>query len=179
MKLFIFAFVVLMISLISAECNETQVDINSASLEDMMKITGLGGTGATAQKVIDARPFSSLDDLTRVSGIKEGKLSSIKSQGLACINEDDENAEIENQTADVEINASSNNDVIVENVEEKTNKTPQIIKLNADAAKDIKSGGNSEQIKKNAVYGLVIFCIFLGLLLALKIKKGRTEKNEF
>ena len=43
------------------------VDINSASLEQLDEITSVGPS--TAQKIIDGRPFSSVDDLLKVKGI--------------------------------------------------------------------------------------------------------------
>ncbi|PIR86783.1 MAG: hypothetical protein COU11_03705 [Candidatus Harrisonbacteria bacterium CG10_big_fil_rev_8_21_14_0_10_49_15] len=64
-------------------CVEGQVDINTASLEELQKIIGVGP--ATAPKIIDARPFSSVEDLVRVSGIAEGRLVDILEQGLACV----------------------------------------------------------------------------------------------
>ena len=35
--------------------------------------------------LIRLRPFSSVDDLTRIDGIGPGRLSDIKEQGLACV----------------------------------------------------------------------------------------------
>ncbi|MCX6723919.1 MAG: helix-hairpin-helix domain-containing protein [Candidatus Staskawiczbacteria bacterium] len=61
-----------------------QVNINTASLAQLDEITGVGP--ATAQKIIDARPFSSVDDLLRVKGIGPKTLQKIKDQGLACVN---------------------------------------------------------------------------------------------
>lgn len=60
------------------------VDINSASLQQLDEITGVGP--ATAQKIINARPFSSVDDLLRVKGIGSKTLQKIKDQGVACVN---------------------------------------------------------------------------------------------
>jgi len=60
------------------------VDVNTASLQQLDEITGIGPV--LAQRIVDARPFSSLDDLLRVSGIGPKTLQKIKDQGLACIN---------------------------------------------------------------------------------------------
>ena len=59
------------------------VDINNASLEELQTITGIGSV--YSQRIIDARPFSSIDDLLRVNGIGEKTLQKIKDQGLAYV----------------------------------------------------------------------------------------------
>lgn len=62
---------------------EEKVDINTASLEELDKITGIGP--ALAQRIVDARPFNSVDELIKVKGIGEKTLQKIKDQGLACV----------------------------------------------------------------------------------------------
>ncbi len=59
------------------------IDINSASLSELDQITSVGP--AIAQRIIDARPFTSVDDLLRVNGIGEKTLQKIKDQGLAYV----------------------------------------------------------------------------------------------
>jgi len=63
---------------------ETKININSALLSELDQITGVGP--ATAQKIIDNRPYNSLDDLLKVKGIGPATLEKIKTQGLACVN---------------------------------------------------------------------------------------------
>ena len=63
--------------------NSTCLNINTASQQDLEKLTGIGPV--LAQRIIEARPFSSLDDLVKVSGIAQTKLAQIKEQNLACL----------------------------------------------------------------------------------------------
>lgn len=60
-------------------------EINTATVQQLDEITGIGPV--LAQRIIDARPFSSVDDLLRVKGIGEKTLQKIKDQGLAYIEE--------------------------------------------------------------------------------------------
>lgn len=61
------------------------VDINSASFEDLQQILHIGPTRAS--ELISLRPFSSVNDLSRINGIStEGvRLGEIRAQGLACL----------------------------------------------------------------------------------------------
>lgn len=182
--LLILVFVFLMAD-VFAICEEGQININSASLEEMMKITGLGGTGITAKNVIASRPFSSLDDLTRVSGIKEGKLALIKQQGLACVDEEIENSEdnfeendsAEEETEEVEIEdyVEETGNLIYENFSQETSEEElSPISLNS---KSIKSEDNNDNLKRNlALGGIVTFCVIFGALFFLKTRR---RKNEF
>ncbi|MDO8524789.1 MAG: helix-hairpin-helix domain-containing protein [bacterium] len=60
------------------------VDINTATLSQLDKLTGIGPM--YAQGIIDSRPYSSVDDLLRVKGIGPATLQKIKSQDFACVN---------------------------------------------------------------------------------------------
>lgn len=83
MKKYLFAimFVLILPAFVSAA---ERVDINTASLEQLETLTGIGAV--KAQAIIDSRPFSSVDDLLKVKGIGEKTLQKIKEQGLACVN---------------------------------------------------------------------------------------------
>lgn len=59
------------------------ININTASLQQLDNLQGIGPV--LAQRIIDARPFSSVDDLIKVKGIGQKVLEKIKEQGLACI----------------------------------------------------------------------------------------------
>ena len=60
-----------------------KIDINAASLEDLVKIIHIGET--RARELISLRPFSSLDELIKIKGIGEARLKDIKEQSLAWI----------------------------------------------------------------------------------------------
>ncbi len=51
------------------EGNQTCISINSATLEELDSLDGVGPS--TAQKIIDSRPYTILEDLLNVSGIGE------------------------------------------------------------------------------------------------------------
>ena len=64
-------------------CSVGQVDVNSASVEELQLIIQIGPVRAA--DLINKRPFFSLDDLVRIDGIGPSRLADIKAQGLACI----------------------------------------------------------------------------------------------
>lgn len=183
MKKFVLVFIFL-IPFISAVCEVGQIDINVASLDELMEIKWLGGTGVIAQRVIDDRPFNSLADLTRVSGLggTGARLESIKQQELACVGSEqteqdvevleEQEEEIEEQEEVVEI-------LEIETIQE----TKPPIKIENEvinlAPQNIKSEDYTENKPKSdyALYGLFGFCILLGGLFT--IRKNKLRKNEF
>lgn len=56
--------------------NNSKVNINTATLDELTSVPGIGP--ALAKRIIDKRPFTNLDDLTRVSGIGETSLEQLK-----------------------------------------------------------------------------------------------------
>jgi len=185
-KIISFCLVLFLISNISAVCNENQIDINSASAEELDNLAGIGTV--KAQAIIQTRPFSSLDDLLKVKGIGEVTLANIKTQGLACINSENkivaENT-TKNINYDVTNNFSVNNNIKIETISAPENltsfkeKSPESVNLNPISlnAQDIKSENNNETLKRNlSFYGIIAICVIFG---ALFLFKNRKRKNEF
>ena len=82
-KLFVFLFLTILLAPTTRVFAVAQVEINTASPEQLEEIIGIGP--ALAQRIIDARPFTSIDDLLAVKGIGEKTLQKIKNQGIAYV----------------------------------------------------------------------------------------------
>lgn len=67
----------------SGGCGPGQIDINSASESELQKIKHIGSD--RAKQIIDLRPFSSVDNMTKIKGIAAKRLADIKEQGVACV----------------------------------------------------------------------------------------------
>ncbi len=61
----------------------SKVDINNATLQQLDQLTGIGPV--LAQKIINARPYYSVDELVKADGIGPKTLEKIKAQGLAYV----------------------------------------------------------------------------------------------
>ena len=159
---------------VDALCKDNQIDINSATKEELDELYGIGPV--KAQAIMDSRSFSSIDDLIEVKGIGEITLEKIKEQGLACVDEKDKIEDEENseETA-IDKNKETNN-LFEENEQDKVEKQDEIsvIKLTPQTIKTEENNENSD--RNYAVIGFVIFCVLLVFLFALRKNKF---KNEF
>lgn len=76
-----------------------KIDINTAPLEELVKIKHIGE--GRAEQLISLRPFFSLDDLIRINGIGPARIKDIKEEGLAWV--------VEKEKPAIEINPGSAN----------------------------------------------------------------------
>ncbi len=181
--LFIVLLFIFLVEFIFASCGEGQIDINSASLEELQNITQIGPS--YAEQIIKLRPFDSIDELTQVSGIAEVRLSKIKEEGLACVkeNSNSEKKETKPEEQEDEEEQESLEERLIElnkNIDkESSEEEREIIELNSATSQTIKSGNYMKSLseKNYAKYGLGLFCILLGGLFA--IRKNKLRKNEF
>jgi len=90
---------------------DNQIELNNASLAQLEELISVGPV--TAQRIIDARPFSSVDDLLKIKGIGDKTLQKIKDQGLAYVSGEIKNPDQELISAPV--------------IEPTTTPTPEII----------------------------------------------------
>ncbi|MBC2080810.1 hypothetical protein HCA99_16380 [Listeria booriae] len=67
----------------SIATGESSIDINTATKEQLETITGIGGV--LSQRIIENRPYKTLDDLLKVKGIGEKILQKIKEQNIAFV----------------------------------------------------------------------------------------------
>lgn len=185
--LLVFAF-----SFVSGACSEGQIDINSASLDELDEIIWVGP--ATAEKIISERPFDSVNDLTRVYGIGDSKLENITEEGLACVVEEKESSsedgeEMETNSDDSEVGGS--NDKEEPNSEEKEyviNYKPQKAEITRTSGEIVLNTENSMNLNAVSLEGeevvyqtkmsrvsdylIYFFAAFLLLIILLFILKG-------
>ena len=165
--IFVLIFLVV-ISFASSFCEDDQIDINKASLEELDELSGIGPV--KSQAIIDTRPFYSIDDLINVYGIGPVTLEKIQDQDLACVGEEWEKKE----TVETEEIAGEKVGEIQEAPREGVpSNDGKIITLTTQT---IKSSNNNENKSNYALYGLVGFCFVLVVLFIIRRKK---YKNEF
>jgi len=67
----------------SSNCQAGQVDINTASEEQLMTIIHIGTTRVA--ELVSLRPYRSIDGLDNISGIGDARMADIRAQGIACV----------------------------------------------------------------------------------------------
>lgn len=162
MKWPIIILVILLIQSVYSQCSNDQININIASKKELDELYGIGEV--KAQAIIDERPFDSVGDLINVYGIGEKTLEKILNQGLACVD-----TGVEKEKINKEIQEDLTQDDLVKTSiqkQEKKKEPIQVIKLNSKDIKTDVGEENKEVAHKNnyAVYGLIVFCLILGLL---------------
>ncbi len=65
-------------SVVEGKCSDGKININSASVEVLDEISGVGPS--TAQKIIDGRPYEKIEDITNVKGIGESTFAKLWDQ---------------------------------------------------------------------------------------------------
>lgn len=156
---------ILLLPLIFASCQENQIDINSASEDELDALTGIGP--AKAKDIVNSRPFYSVEDLLEVSGIGEATLEKIKEQNLACVEKFEPKKE--------------KNPTEIEQPTIESQDFPKASETLILAPKNIKTNLVSEDSKQTyATYWLIGFCGVLGILFLVKqrLSKGKNEFRE-
>ncbi len=143
-----------------------KINLNIASAKELERITGIGK--ATAELIIDTRPFCSLEDLLKIKGIGPAKLDSIRNQDIAFV----EPCEIES-----ELELESEQEIIEEIKEtsqtEEQKPTENVINLSRQQkSQEIITGKVIYQSKTEVIrrYALPAFSVLLVVIIFLILK---------
>ncbi len=160
--------------MVGATCSQNQINVNSASLKELDKIIWVGP--ATAQRIVDARPYKTIDDITKAKGIGSAKLREIKKQGLACASgnkthKKENHISIETMSQrkpKYKIYKNSDENITTHKTYEEniTDKTPKIISLNERPSTELVFESKNSEVIKYLPYAFSIFSIFIIVVLA-------------
>lgn len=188
---------ILSISFCFGLCESGKININTASLSELDKLTGIGP--AYAQGIIDGRIYSSVDELDKVKGIGPKTLEKIKTQGLACVDSESVSFEIQKVEVskleeeivelkeEVPLPKTKTQEItseVIKEIEEpeqivspSEDATESIINLNSDSIpikEKVVYESRNEIIRKYAIYAFMAFLLVTIIFLLLN-KNGRTK----
>jgi competence ComEA-like helix-hairpin-helix protein len=166
-----------------ASCSDNQINLNSASLNELDQLSGIGPV--YAQRIINARPFSSVDDLLNIKGIGPSTLEKIKSQGLACISSRTnlKNSASDNSSTSKLNSVSSLEDYsdisrLAEEIPIQTS-TENIINLNSGEVisnniqkEEVIFESKNEKVKRYLIFAFAFFLILIIIILLLTSENG-------
>ena len=151
MRYFILILLMLsFVSVVSASC----YDINSASAEDLEELDGI--RPFYAERIIEARPFESVDDLTRVKGIGDKTLEKIKVQDLACVRD---------ETTEEKIKTQKESTFVGEELLIPTPQKKEIVLNSFEDSGEVIYESKNSKILKYLPYAFSVFLIFVIVIL--------------
>ena len=156
--LILFLMMASFVSVASADCQNNQININSASSNELEKLNGIGPV--YAERIIEGRPFESVEDLVRINGIGEKTLKKIGLQDLACV--EDKIVRVDEKSDEKMKNPKK---ITSAGETPKTNIAPQKEKIVLNSAvknsEELVYESKNAKILKYAPYAFSVFLIFI------------------
>ncbi len=142
-----------------------EVDLNSAIGEELEKLSGIGPV--YAERIIDSRPFCSLDDLLEVEGIGKKTLQNIKKEGFAFVKKYAGCSDRENDKKGEKILSSlkkikERTEILGERIEEEDEK--EKIEINSATAEELKNLDGIGPVYAKRIIENRPFCFFGDLI---------------
>ena len=174
---YVFIFILLIVIFsqgINDSCSEGQIDINTATKEELDELYGIGPV--KAEEIINSRTFDSVDELINVKGIGNITLNKIKEQELACVNGKKDEVEQEPNEENLEKEVNKNNSFVEEDKPSEPENQIEFPVINL-TPQSIKIEENKENTDKNyAMFGFIIFYALLVFLFTLRTFSSRDTK---